>query len=155
MRSGGYWKSIEFDLFVLGATISLVDDFPHEIMSMTLRHLSLYKHKGTIETTIRLRHIQVDSMLSSAQYPVVLEPLPLGVDRRVQDNGELGLLLAKYDASDEASPNDHFWIDSAEWPMPFFEASISYLPQKHMVSLYLVRLVVWLHNPDLCIPCPI
>ena len=135
MRSGGFWKSINYDIFALGATFSLVDDFPHELMSMTVRHLSIYKRRGEISTTCRLRHVQVDSMFPSAQYPVILEPLPLGVDRRVNESGELSLLLAKYSDGKEVSPNDFYWVDTADWPMPFFEASISYLPQKHMVRM--------------------
>ena len=134
MRSGGFWKSANYDVFALGATISLIDDFPHELMSMTARHLSVYKRKGEISTTCRLRHVQVDSMFQSAQYPVILEPLPLGVDRRISESGELSLMMSKYNDGKGASPNDFYWVDTADWPMPFFEASISYLPQKHMVS---------------------
>jgi len=131
-RSGGYWKGIEFNLFALGATFSLADDFPREIMSMTLRHFSLYKRKEETETTIRLRHIQVDSMFASAQYPVVLEPLPLGVDRRETNDDDVRHLIAKYYSTFELSPDECFWITSVECPMPFFEASLSYLPQEHM-----------------------
>ena len=131
MRSGGYWKGMEYHLFALGATFSLVDDFPHEIISMTLRHFLLFKRKEETETTIRLRHIQVDSMFASAQYPVVLEPLPLGVDRREETHdGELSHLIRTHYS--DLSPDECFWITSVECPMPFFEASMSYLPQEHM-----------------------
>ena len=136
-NSGGYWKDIDFDFFALGLSMSLMDDFPHEIMGCTLRHFSLYKHQGKIDTTLRLRHIQVDSMFSSARYPVVLEPLHLGVDRRVEDQGELSLMVSDLDMNE-----DSYWLSSAEWPVPFFEASISYLPQEAMT--WIPSLIIYL-----------
>lgn len=38
--------------------------------------------RGSIEATLRVRHFQVDAMLPTARYPIIFQPIPLGVDRR-------------------------------------------------------------------------
>jgi hypothetical protein len=107
-----------------------------------VRDVQIQKPRGSIEATMRVRHFQVDAMLSSARYPIIIQPLPLGVDRREPLHHEPS------DFSDSiVGAKDCFWDAHNEKPIPVLELTSSYVPQTNMT---------WI--PSLCLmvsPCKV
>jgi len=145
LRIGGHWKNTQFLFLMEGLAAHLTDDFPREVMSVLIRQLSIVKPKGFIEVSAKLRHFQVDAMFKSPKYPVMLRPVPMGVDRRQSSVEEVGLS----DSSDiflggerVLEIKDQFWRLHNEQPFPVVEAMIAYLPQPRMTWIPQLKVVV-------------
>ena len=87
-----------------------------ELFAADLKHISLF--------------FQVDAMLPNARYPIVIAPLPLGVDRRetnpnYYNSRDLTLPLA-------VEKKDCFWMQNEEKPFPVIELVCSYIPEQNM-----------------------
>ena len=85
---------------------------------------------GSIQANARCRHFQVDAMLPNARYPIIIQPSPLGVDRRAST-------IEGSNASDLIPENvdqrDCFWMKyDDEKPIPVFEIQAEYVPQNNM-----------------------
>ncbi|KAL7543622.1 LOW QUALITY PROTEIN: hypothetical protein ACHAXR_013206 [Thalassiosira sp. AJA248-18] len=131
LRKGGNFKSAFCEMNVEGIGLYIMDDFPREVMAVVVRDIQLQKRTGSIETTARVRHFQVDAMLPHVRYPIVIHPLPLGVDRRDQMTQDCD------DSSDLIVPgsvdkNECYWMKNEERPVPVFEVACSYVPQLNM-----------------------
>lgn len=83
-----------------------------------MRDVQFQKPGGSIDFTLRVRHFQADAMLPSARYPIIIQPLPLGVDRRKNDNRRDAFL-----------DNLDYWSKHDERPVPILEIVGSYVPQ--------------------------
>jgi len=130
---GGYWKNTSIQLAAEGAAFHLIDDYPREICSIMARELTVYKEKGKIEITTMLRNIQVDSMLSSALYPIVLQQVPIGIDRREHFIQYFKLPSKIYVSGNKLlTRKSQFWLQHDEVPCPVFEFRLSYRPQNNM-----------------------
>ncbi|KAL7554677.1 hypothetical protein ACHAWF_018946 [Thalassiosira exigua] len=130
LRKGGNFKSALFDVNIVGFGLYVMDDFPCEVMSVVVRDMQLHKQPGSIEFMARARHFQVDAMLPNARYPIIIQPVPAGVDRReplVKDSNSFELIVP-----DGVSKSQCFWNKHDEKPIPFFEVRGSYVPQSHM-----------------------
>jgi len=131
MRKGGNFKSALCEVNVQGFGLYIMDDFPKEVMAFVMRDIQLQKPTGSIELTARVRHFQVDAMLPNARYPIIIQPLLLGVDRRDP--------LIKDGVSDDwivpesVDEKDCFWMQHKEKPCPVFEIACSYVPQLNMM----------------------
>jgi hypothetical protein len=126
MRKGGSFKSALLETSIEGMQLTILDTFPKELLGITVRDVQILKPHGSIEATFRVRHFQVDAMLPTARYPIIIQPLPLGVDRRRSETHQ--------DPSEEVvRKNDRFWLKHAEKPVPVLEIVGSYVPQ---VSLH-------------------
>ena len=85
------------------------------------------------------RQIQVDAMLPNARYPIILQPLPLGVDRREEQT------VDRRGEQTTGQPTTHkecFWLSHSEKPIPIFEMSVEYVPQDNMF---------WVPNLRVCV----
>ena len=81
LRKGGDFKSALCDINVDGVGFYLMDEYPRELIGVVVRDIRLHKPRGSIEASVRVRHFQIDAMLPTARYPIIIQPLPLGVDR--------------------------------------------------------------------------
>ena len=106
------------------------------VLGITARDIRVIKPKGSIEATLRVRHFQVDAMLNSARYPIILQPLPLGVDRRQPLHDE------KDEYNKIVTKKDCFWESHNELPIPLLEFSASYVPQTNMIWMPSCRLLI-------------
>ena len=52
------------------------------VLGITAKDIQVVKHKGTIESIFRVRHFQIDAMLPTARYPIIIQPLPLGESKK-------------------------------------------------------------------------
>ncbi len=123
-RKGGDFKSALCDIKIEGVGFYIMDDFPREMIGVVIRGLEILKPRGSIETQAKVRHLQVDAMLPDARYPIIIQPLPLGVDRREDVQNAIDGIIKKHDC---------FWLDHDEKPVPIFEVSFSYVPQVSIV----------------------
>lgn len=79
-------------------------------------------------------------MLPNARYPIIIQPLPLGVDRRAP-------LINNSESSDLIIPpsvdkKDCFWMKNEEQPLPVLEIACSYIPHSDMIWLPTVDIVI-------------
>ena len=126
MRKGGSFKSALLETSIEGMQLTILDTFPKELLGITVRDIQIVKPRGSIEATFRVRHFQVDAMLPTARYPIIIQPLPLGVDRRNS--------VTHADVSEEqVEKKDCYWMKHGEKPVPVLEIVGSYVPQ---VSLF-------------------
>lgn len=130
MRKGGNFKNAFLKTTIEGMQLTILDTFPKELLAITIRDIQIIKPEGSIEAALRVRHFQVDAMLPSARYPIIIQPLPLGVDRRKNQvyDGAKGHLDKK----------DCYWLKHTEKPVPVLEIVGSYVPQ---VSIYCSELI--------------
>ena len=136
LRNGGNWKNAHIECFLAGIAVNLIDNYPRELMSVTLRDFTIFKPKGSVETKTRLTHLQIDAMFHKASYPVILQPVPLGVDRKKVVIEEMGLSDKKEFAvgnSRSLTLKSQYWQDYYEQPFPVVEGTFTYLPQLHLV----------------------
>jgi hypothetical protein len=122
MRKGGIFKSALIETAIEGVQLTVLDDSPRELLGVTARDVQFVKPKGSIEATLRVRHFQVDAMLPDARYPIIIQPLPLGVDRRKNDSRHAAFL-------DNLDSSDCYWSKHDERPVPILEIVGSYVPQ--------------------------
>ena len=106
-----------------GISISIVDNFPKEMLAIAVRDVSISKQVKSIVTQVMVRHFQIDAMDPEARYPIICQPLPLGIDHREPKSNELTL-------PENVNSTDLFWMEYAEdRPSPVFEANFKYIPQ--------------------------
>jgi hypothetical protein len=111
------------DIDAEGVSISVVDNFPKELLAITVRDVSLSKPIGSNEIQVLVRHFQVDAMDPDARNPIIIRPLPFGVDERKPRSNELTL-------PENINSSDLFWMEHVdERPSPVFEANFKYVPQ--------------------------
>ena len=140
LKFSGDFLSALFDLNVEGLGLYVLDDFPKEVLAIIVRDIQIQKQMGSIESTLRVRHFQVDAMLPNARYPIIIEPLPMGVDRRDNDNDSSDLVVPE-----DVDKRECFWTQNDEKPIPVFEISASYVPQVN---------ILWVPNLNIFI-CPL
>ena len=122
MRDGGSFKNALIQTNIQGMQLTILDTFPKELLGVTVRDVQIIKPRGSIEATFRVRHFQIDALLSTARYPIIIQPLPLGVDRRMSESYQ--------DTSEEnLDKKDLYWLEHAEKPVPVLEIVSSYVPQ--------------------------
>lgn len=127
-NNDGSFENAICDIVADGVSISIVDNFPKEMLAITVREFSVSKQARTNATQVLVRHFQMDAMDPEARYPIICQPLPLGIDHRLQSN-ELTL-------PENVNSNDLFWLEYAEdRPSPIFEANFEYIPQVRSVCL--------------------
>jgi len=131
LRRGGHFMSSLIDINMEGAGIFFNDNFPRELMGIFVRDIQICKPMGSIETTTRVRHFQIDAMLPNARYPIIIQPLPLGVDRRMQEipNSSSNMTIIPR----SIKTRECYWKLYDEKPVPLFEMKCSYVPQNKMV----------------------
>lgn len=118
------------DIFVEGVNISIVDNFPKELLAITAREVSMSKPVGSNEARVLVRHFQVDAMIADARYPIIIRPLPQGIDKRKPQTNELIL-------PENLNSNDFFWINHIDdRPSPVFEANFKYVPQVRLFDFF-------------------
>lgn len=127
LRKGGKFKNALVDINMMGAGIYFNDNFPSELIGMLVRDIQICKPMGTIEITSRVRHFQIDAMHPNARYPIIIQPLPLGVDRRMQEIPGSSSDITVIPRSMET--RDCYWKLYDEKPIPLFEMKCSYVPQ--------------------------
>jgi hypothetical protein len=116
-------KNATCDIHAEGVCISIVDNFPKELLAITVREISISKSVGSNETQVLVRHFQVDAMDPEARYPIIIQPLPFGIDQRKPQSIELSL-------PENVNSTDLFWMERVdERPLPVFEANFEYVHQ--------------------------
>jgi len=119
----GTFENAICDIVAEGVSISIVDNFPKELLAITVRDVSISKHVGSIATQVLVRHFQIDAMDQEARYPIICQPLPFGIDHREPQSNELAL-------PENVNSNELFWMEHADdRPSPVFEANFKYVPQ--------------------------
>lgn len=139
---GGDFKSALIDINIEGAGIYFNDNYPRELMGVVARDIQVCKPMGTIELTARLRHFQIDAMLPNARYPIIIQPLPMGVDRRkpeIDDSSSMSI------TPQGIQIRDCYWKRKDEKPIPLYEMKCSYVPQ---VSYCFMKLSLHLSVKD-------
>ena len=126
LRKGGKFKSALVDINMMGAGIYFNDNFPLELLGMLVRDIQICKPMGTIEVTTRVRHFQIDAMHPNARYPIIIQPLPLGIDRRMQ---EIPDSSPSMNLTPRMETRDCYWKLYDEKPIPLVEMKCSYVPQ--------------------------
>jgi Ca2+-binding EF-hand superfamily protein len=101
------WLSnILIDLAIHGVGITIVDDYPREILNITMENLRLASSAGSRACVFTMHHIQLDDMSPQSIYPVVLAPLDSGFN----------------------SDNREGWLPSED-ERPFFSLTVETSPQ--------------------------
>jgi hypothetical protein len=138
LKKGGDFKSAICNIRIDGFTCYIMDDFPREVLGIIMKDLHIFKRSGSIEAGMKIRHFQVDAMLNTARYPIIVQPKHRAADRRGSNVPE----RIQCGAADiEAS--DCFWLKSNDVE-PIFEVAFSYVPQSNMT---------WVPNIEVFI-CP-
>ncbi len=148
LRRGGNWKNVLVDVSIAGFVFSLSDYYPREVLSITVKAISVSKPTGQVETKSRVCLIQIDAMLGSARYPIMLAPVK-NFDSMIRaslhidaDHRKLEVLEPMQSTWSAPKPLNElellpllrtYWDEQNEEPIPFFEATISYLPQPSML----------------------
>jgi hypothetical protein len=127
LRRGGNFKSAFIDINMEGAGIYFNDNFPMELMGIVVRDIQICKPIGSIQVTTRVRHFQIDAMLPNARYPIIIQPLPLGVDRRMPEIQNSSSSMSIIPHSIKA--RECYWKLHDEKPVPLYEMKFSYVPQ--------------------------
>lgn len=138
LKKGGDFKSAVCNIRVDGFTLYIMDDFPREVMGVIMKDLHIFKRSGSIEVGMKIRHFQVDSMLDTARYPIIIQPKQRGVDRHASHAPDRS--LCGITGIDES---DCFWLKSNDLE-PIIEVAFSYVPQSNMT---------WVPNIELYV-CP-
>mmetsp|Transcript_21012 Transcript_21012/g.34666 ORF Transcript_21012/g.34666 Transcript_21012/m.34666 type:complete len:1329 (+) Transcript_21012:3-3989(+) len=134
--NGGSFENAICDIVADGVSISIVDNFPKEMLAITVRDFSVSKQVRTNATQVLVRHFQIDAMDPEARYPIICQPLPLGIDHRELQSNELTL-------PKDVNSNDLFWLEHAEdKPSPVFEANFEYIPQENMTWIPSLNVVL-------------
>lgn len=137
LKKGGDFKSALCNVRVNGFTFYIMDDFPREVIGIVMKDLHIFKRKGSIEAGAKIRHFQVDAMLETARYPIIIQPKQRGTERHshIPDRALSGIA--------DIDEKDCFWLtrDDAE---PILDVSFSYVPQSNMT---------WVPNIEIYI-CP-
>eukprot|EP00804_Cyclotella_cryptica_P012787 CCRYP_010547-RA/>CCRYP_010547-RA protein AED:0.05 eAED:0.05 QI:183/0.85/0.81/1/0.76/0.63/22/985/2990 len=142
LRKGGEFKHAESEMNFEGIGLYVIDDLNRELLGITVRDVQIQKPRGTIDLTMRVRHFQVDAMLPSARYPIIIQPLPLGVDRREPPDQGCDRVL-----DSNIVKKDCYWEKHNERPIPVLELTGSYVPQTNMT---------WIPSLDVMIcPCKV
>ena len=68
------------------------------------------------------------AMAPYARYPIIIHPLPLGVDRRELMTEDSDLILPA-----GVDKMECFWMQNEEKPVPVFEVAAEYVPQLNMM----------------------
>ena len=79
-------------------------------------------------------------MLPNARYPIIIQPLPLGVDRRaplIKDSNSSDLIVPP-----SVNRQDCFWLKNEEKPLPVLEIACSYVPHENMIWLPTLDIVI-------------
>ena len=70
-----------------------------------------------------VRHFQVDNMIQDARSPIIIQPIPLGIDQRKSETDEPIL-------PESINSNDLFWMKQIDdRPSPILEVNCKYIPQ--------------------------
>lgn len=101
-----------------------------KVLGITVRDVQIQKPGGSIDFTLRVRHFQVDAMLPSARYPIIIQPLPLGVDRREPLYPECEGVL-----DSNTIKRDCYWENHNEKPIPLLGWFVSCTIQTTSVIL--------------------
>ena len=129
LRKGGDFSSALIDINLEGAGMYFNDNFPIELMGIVLRDIQFCKPMGSIETTARVRHFQIDAMHPNARYPIIIQPLPLGVDRRMPEIPNTPCSPSMTIIPRGIKTNECYWKLHDEKPIPLFEMKCKYVPQ--------------------------
>ena len=116
--------------------MNLIDDYPNALMRVSFRYFIVFKPKGSVDTKTRLMQLEIDAMFHKSSYPVILQPVPLGVDSKKEVIEEIGLSDKKEAAvgnSWSLTVKSQYWQNYHEQPFPVVEGTFSHLPQLHMV----------------------
>ena len=124
LKMGGGFKSTMCDIRLNGFAIYIMDDFPREVIGVIMRDLHIYKPMGSIETTVKVRHFQVDAMIPDARYPIIIQPKMIGVEA-------YGRTVVQHSMTQTVDEKDCFWLTRHE-QLPIFEVNFSYVPQTNM-----------------------
>lgn len=130
MKQGGDFKTARVEVNIEGLGIYIMDDFPREVMAVVLRDIQFLKPRGSIKADARVRHFQVDAMIPDARYPIIIQPSPMGVDRRkpmMKDGNDSNSLIPE-----GVKDSDCFWRQNEEKPVPVFEIEFEFVPQRNM-----------------------
>jgi len=74
-------------------------------------------------------------MLENARYPIIIQPLPLGVDRR--ESTSVDLIVPE-----NVDKRECYWMKNEEKPVPVFELAASYVPQVNMIWVPSINIFV-------------
>ena len=105
-----------------------------EVMGLVIRDIQVVKPMGSIESIARVRHFQVDAMIPNARYPIIIQPIPLGVDRR--EDKVTSLHASDLIIPETVQKKQCYWVNS-EKPVPVLDITCAYVPQvmlKHTFS---------------------
>ena len=137
LKKGGDFKSTMCDIRLNGIAIYITDDFPREVIGIVMRDLHVEKPMGSIETTVRVRHFQIDAMIPDARYPIIVQPKMIGVETYGRT------AMVQHEMTQTVDEKDFFWLKSHEG-LPIFQVNFSYVPQTNMT---------WIPNIDVIV-CP-
>lgn len=126
LKKGGDFSSALCDVNIDGLSLTIMDDFPRELIGVTVKDVRVHKPMGSIETTATVKHFQVDAYSQNARYPVIVQPKLIGVDRQGHIEGNM---LQETDPA-SVQERDCFWLGQNSESYHVFEATCSYVPQQ-------------------------
>jgi hypothetical protein len=135
LKKGGGFKSTMCDIRLNGFAIYLMDDYPREVIGIIMRDLHIYKPMGSIETSVKVRHFQVDAMIPDARYPIIVQPKMTGVDAHGRT------AAAQHEMKQHINEKDCFWLKRHE-KLPVLELNFSYVPQTNMTWIPHIDVIV-------------
>jgi hypothetical protein len=136
LKKGGDFKGALCNIRVDGFTFYIMDDFPREVIGIIMKDLHIFKRTGSIEAGMKIRHFQVDAMLDTARYPIIIQPKQRGIDKYAihgPDRSLCGLVGIE--------EIDCFWLKSDDVE-PIFEVDFSYVPQSNMT--WVPNIEIWI-----------
>jgi len=67
-----------FDIRIAGLGLSLLDAFPQEVFFASIDTIQVLQPAASLEWTVSIFHLQVDSMLVKTKFPVLINPIESG-----------------------------------------------------------------------------
>lgn len=87
-----------FDIRLAGFGLSLLDGFPQEVFFASLDVLQVQKAPASLEWVFSIFNLQLDDMLTTAKFPVILNPIDAGYSDRSVGKDPKPLLRLVLDA---------------------------------------------------------
>ncbi|TYZ57250.1 hypothetical protein PybrP1_008807 [[Pythium] brassicae (nom. inval.)] len=127
-----------FDIRLAGFGLSLLDGFPQEVFFASLDVLQVQKAPASLEWVFSVFNLQLDDMLTTAKFPVILNPIDAGYSDHSVGKEPKPLLRLVLDA-DLAAKIGTYKLLEVDLSSVAFKVDIDYLVNLvHLIEPYLV-----------------
>jgi hypothetical protein len=100
-----------FDIRLAGFGLSLLDNYPQEVFFASLDVLQMQKVPSSLEWVFSIFNLQLDDMLTTAKFPVILNPIDAGYSDKTIGKDPKPLLKLVLDADPTAKIGTYKLLD--------------------------------------------